>query len=89
MAKFLAVHPIGKEMTLETGAPIAQAIKANLTVDAYWTRSVYAREEGKLYCEWNAKDADSILEVLAKAAPDLPTEGPYELDLIVEPEDFR
>ena len=89
MAKFLVIHPVGTEMTLESGTPVAQAIKANLTVDAYWIRSVYAREEGKLYCEWNAKDAESIRQVLAKATPDLPTEGVYRLDLIVYSEDFR
>ena len=89
MAKFLVVHPVGKEMTLETGTPIGQAIKANLTADAYWIRSVYAREVGKLYCEWDAKDAESIHQVLAKGTPDLPTEGVYRLDLIVHSEDFR
>ncbi len=31
MAKFLVVHPVGKELTLEAGTPIAKAIKANLT----------------------------------------------------------
>ena len=89
MAKFLVIHPVGTEMTLESGTPIAQAIKANLTTDAYWIRSVYAREEGKLYCEWDAKDAESIHQVLNKSTPELPTEGVYRLDLIVNSEDFR
>lgn len=89
MAKFLVVHPVGKEMTLEAGKPIGQAIKANLTADAYWIRSMYAREEGKLYCEWDAKDAESIRQVLAKAAPELPTEGVYSLELMLHSEDFR
>ena len=38
MAKFLVVHPVGKELTLEAAAPVAKAIKANVTVDAYWTK---------------------------------------------------
>ena len=46
MAKFLLVHPVGKELTLEAGTPIGKAVKANSTVDAYWVRSWYAREEG-------------------------------------------
>jgi aspartokinase-like uncharacterized kinase len=90
MAKFLVVHPVGKELTLEVAVPIAKAIKANLTVDAYWTQSKYVREEGKLYCEWDAKDAESIRKVVDKAAPGFPTEI-YKLDheFMVQSEDFR
>ena len=89
MAKFLVIHPLGTELTLESGAPIGAAIKAGLTADAYWTHSVYARELGKLFCFWNAKDAAAIRQVLATTAPDLPSEGPYALDLVVDSEDFR
>jgi hypothetical protein len=89
MAKFMAVHPVGKEMTLETGAPMAKAIKAHATADAYWVRSVYLPEEGKMYCEWDAKNAETIRQVLAKAAPELPTEGIYLIDLKLDSEDFR
>jgi len=90
MAKFLVVHPVGKELTLETAAPIAKAVKANVTVDAYWIRSMYAREEGKLYCEWDAKDLESIRKVITKAAPDFPSEI-YKLDdqFIIHSESFR
>jgi hypothetical protein len=89
MAKFLAVHSVGKELTLEATAPIAKAVKANLTVDAYWVRTWYAREEGKLYCEWDAKDAESVRQVFAKAVPDFPVEGIYKMELTVQSEDFR
>jgi len=91
MAKFWAVHPVGKELTLEAATPIAQAVKASSTVDAYWVRSWYAREEGKLYCEWDGKDAESIRQVLARAVPDFPVEGVYEMDrdFLVPSEDFR
>lgn len=90
MAKFLVVHSVGKELTLETAAPIAKAVKANVTVDAYWIRSMYAREEGKLYCEWDAKDLESIRKVITKAAPDFPSEI-YKLDdqFIIHSESFR
>ncbi len=80
MAKFFLIHPVGKELTLEAATPVAKAIKANSTVDAHWVRSWYAREEGKLFCEWDAKDAESIRQVVAKAAPDFPIEGVYEMD---------
>jgi len=89
MAKFLAVHPVGKELTLEAARPIATGVKANVTVAAYWVRSWYVREEGKLYCEWDAKDAESVRQVLAKAVPEFPTEGVYKLELMIHSEDFR
>ena len=92
MAKFLVVHPVGKELTVEAATPFAKAVKANHTVDAYWIGTRYAREEGKLYCEFDAKDAESISQVLAKAAKvagELPTEGIYKLELMVSSEDFR
>ena len=92
MAKYLVVHPVGKELTTEAATPFAKAAKANHTVDAYWTGTRYAREEGKLYCEWDAKDAESIRQVLVKAAKvagELPTEGIYKLELVVSSEDFR
>jgi len=90
MAKYLIVHPIGKKLTLETATPVAKAIKANVTVDAYWVRSTYVREEGKLYCEWDAKDVESIQKVIAKAAPGFPTEI-YKLEdeFMVNSESFR
>ena len=92
MAKFLVVHPVGKELTTEAATPFAKAVKANHTVDAYWIGSRYAREEGKLYCEFDAKDAESIRQVLAKVtkvAGELPTEGIYKIELMVNSEDFR
>jgi len=92
MAKFLVVHPVGKELTVEAATPFAKAVKANHTVDAYWIGTRYAREEGKLYCEFDAKDIESIIEVLTKAAKvagELPTEGIYKIELMVNSEDFR
>ncbi len=89
MARFVVVHPVGKELTMETGAPTGRAIKAALTPEAYWVRSTYLREEGKLYCEWDAVDAAAIRRVLTKATPSLPTEGIYKVDLAVNGEEYR
>lgn len=90
MSKYLVVHPVGKELTLDVAAPVAKAIKANVTVDAYWVKSTYVREEGKLYCEWDAKDVESINKVIAKAVPGFPTQI-YKLEdgFMVHSEMFR
>jgi hypothetical protein len=89
MAKYLAIHPVGSGLTLEAGTPLARSIKAHLTADAYWIGSYYVPETGALYCTWDAKDADAIRKVLTKAAPDLPTEGPYLITMNIQGEDFR
>lgn len=74
---------------MEATTPIANGVKANVTVDAYWIRSWYAREEGKLHCLWDAKDVESIRKIVAKGAPEFPTEGIYELEMMINSEDFR
>ncbi len=95
MAKYLVVHPVGKEVTREAAAPMGKAAKALSTKDAYWVRSWYAQEEGKLYCEWDAKDGDSVRKVIEKAnatLPEgarLPVEGVYEMVMMANSEEFR
>jgi hypothetical protein len=91
MSKFLVVHPVGKDLTLEAAMPLGKAIKANVSADAYWIRSCYARGAGNLYCEWDAKDAASIRDLLSKAAPGFPTSDIMQLDdaFNVSSESFR
>lgn len=92
MGKFVAVHPVGPAMDLEAATPIGRAVKANCSSDAYWVRSWYVPEEGKFYCEWDAKDVDAINEVLtasAKQGAELPLEGIYAIAAAVSGEDFR
>lgn len=48
--------------------------QCSLTADAYWRRSWYAPQAGAIYCMGDATDAEAILQVLDKAASDLPTE---------------
>jgi hypothetical protein len=92
MGKFVAVHPVGGNMDMEAATPLGRAVKANCTADAYWVRSWYLPEEGKFYCEWDAKDADAIREVMAAAAAQgasLPLEGIYAMAAAPMGEDFR
>jgi len=81
MGKFLAIHPL-PSITIEEGTPIAKAVKANSNMDAYWVGSwAQLNEQGKitkLFCEWDAKDAESVRKVCAKV-PQLPTEGVYPM----------
>jgi len=89
--KFLVVHTLPVPMTVEQVTPVGKIAKANVTLDAYWVRSwAQCDNEGKIvkiYCEWNAVDAESIHRILAKT-PELPVDGVYPM-MIVDSEDFR
>ena len=82
MGKFLAVHTLPSPTTTEQAAPIAKAVKAGSSADAYWVGSwLQMNEQGKitkLFCEWDAKDAESIRKILANI-PQLPTDGIYPM----------
>jgi len=82
MPKLLSVHPVGKELEQGNAASISRALRASLSADAFWIRSWYAREEGKLYCEWDAKDAESIRRVMVETVPDLPIEAIHRIELV-------
>lgn len=92
MGKFLVVHPVGGNMDLDAATPVGKAVKAQCSADAYWLRSWYVPEEGKFYCEWDAKDAEAVRSAMAKAfqaAPEMPVEGVYPIVASVCGEDFR
>ncbi|NLX35889.1 MAG: DUF4242 domain-containing protein [Chloroflexi bacterium] len=95
MAKFLVVHPVGSDLTVEAATPLARGAKANSSAEAYWIRSWYALQEGKLYCEWDAVNAGAVQKALEKAGASLPAEarapveGIYELTMMVDGESFR
>ncbi|MFQ5906464.1 MAG: hypothetical protein ACE5JA_07820 [bacterium] len=89
MAKFLTVHKAGKELPSGAATGIGKAFKASLSVDAYWTRSWYARDEGRLYSKWDAKDANSIRRVMAEAAPEFSKEGIHGMKLVCRREEGR
>ncbi|MEM3640762.1 MAG: hypothetical protein QXH37_02405 [Candidatus Bathyarchaeia archaeon] len=91
MAKFLAVHTLHAPAMPKEVTPFGKKAKAKTTVDAYWVRSwAQLNDEGKIvriFCEWNAKDADAVLKVMAQV-PELPLDGLYPM-MIVDSEDFR
>lgn len=95
MPKFLVVHPVGKQDVgefVEAATPFAKAVKANVSPDAYYIKTWYVPDEGKAYCEFDAKDAESVRKVIdaaVKASFELPVEGIYEIAMTVDSEAFR
>lgn len=93
MPKFLVIHPMPRkvmeamaEMPPEENKQVIE-LRSHCTADAYWIRSFGVPELEKLFCEWNAKDVESIKGVL-KHAEWLATEGIYEMT-VVEAENYR
>ena len=92
MPKFIAIHPVDPPADMEAVVPIAKRCKAGHNLDAYWVKSWLQLSNGKVarvFCEWDAKDADSVRATLESAIPELPpTEGVFEVTEI-QGEDFR
>jgi hypothetical protein len=92
--KFIVIHTVPKEVLKEMSATppkeMANLIKLRsfCTFDAYWVRSWVALEQGKVYCEWDAKDAESIRKVFKKAPGAPPIDAIYEMQ-IWDAENFR
>jgi len=91
MGKFLVLHTLRSPTAPDEASPLAQKVKASSTLDAYWVGSWgQLDKEGKItkiYCEWDAKDVESIRKVLAKV-PELPVDGIYPL-LKIDSESYR
>ena len=97
MPKFIAVHSMAKD-TLER---LAKTPKEQLGQDANVTKILkhcgyeasFVRQSvvpalGKMFCEWNAKDEQSIRKVLVENYRELPIDAIAEIR-IIDAEDYR
>ena len=92
MPKYIVIHPM-RRRTLEGMLKVSpeknvvlKTLKSYCSDDADWIRSWAVPEQEKLYCEWNAKDSDSIREVFDKSRA-IVIEAIYEME-IIEGEDY-
>jgi len=93
MPRYIAIHPVDPPVHGDELAQLAKRSKASLSTDAYWVKSwLQLTEDGKVskvFCEWDAKDADSILKSVEASIPELPaSEGVFQVAEICG-EDFR
>jgi hypothetical protein len=90
--KFIAVHPLQSPITKDQITEAARACRAENSNDAYWVDSwTQLNDKGEItviYCQYDAKDANSISNLLKKGAPDLPVEGIYPMGKL-DSEDYR
>ena len=94
MTKYFVIHPIKKSViNAMVNLPpeknkMFKDLKANCTDDANWLRSWAVPEQEKLYCEWDAKDPESIREIFDKLEGDTEIEAIYELH-VLEGADYK
>ena len=88
MTKYIVTHPTNKR-SLETmiKMPIEKNVlfknlKSNCTSDADWVRSWLVPEQEKLYCEWNAKDPESIRNIFERLGGTTPIESIDEMHIV-------
>lgn len=94
MPKFIVVHSVPKdalkkmfEITPEQNKMIINLRKA-CNYDAYWIKTWAVLDHEKLYCEWNAKDAESIRKIWDENVKGIGIDSIAEMQ-VVEGEDFR
>ncbi len=68
MSTYLLIRTVGDISEEELEAATNRGIEAaDQMPDVRWIRSYYSAEEGKIYCEYEAPDADLILEHARRA----------------------
>ena len=93
MPKYIVIHPIKKNV-IEAMVKLPpeknqllKKLKANCTSETDWVRSWAVPEQEKFYCEWNAKDPESIREIFDKLGG-IEIEAIYEIK-VLEGEAFK
>ena len=87
MPKYIVFRTVGKLSEEEIEAAASRSIEAvDLMPEVRWIRSYYSAEEGKIYCEYEAPNAESIFEHARRAG--LPCDH-AEVVRELEPSMFR
>ncbi len=94
MVKFIVVHSVPQkaleklvEIPPDENKMIINLRKA-CNYDAYWIRTWAVLDHEKLYCEWNAKDAESIRKIWDENVKGIGIDSIAEMQ-IVDGEEYR
>ena len=66
MARFIVIHTPSPEITQDQLFDGAQEILASLEPGVQWLNSWSAGKANKVFCEWEAPDAETIRRTLTK-----------------------
>jgi hypothetical protein len=78
------VPPLSEE---ETTAGAQRAIAVSDQLGITWIKSYWSAKDGKLYCEYEAPNAEVLYEHARLA--EIPIDRVYPIDVVVDPAMFR
>jgi hypothetical protein len=81
MARFIIIHRVPTQATQDQIIDAARQVVASLAPGVEWLNSWFSRE-AKLFCEWEAPDANAIRAALEAVADLVPIEECYEVEWI-------
>ena len=88
MPRFLIERSVGTLTPEQIDAGSRRSIEVLSTMpDVVWIRSYYSDADGKIYCEYEAPNADAIREHARRAG--LPVDRILEVSLELSPAMFR
>ena len=82
VARFLVIHDMPPQVTQDQAIQGAKQVTASLAPGAEWLNSWWDAEADRLFCEWEAPDADSVRASLEVASDLLPIEAIHEVQKI-------
>jgi hypothetical protein len=82
MARFIVIHGIPPQATQDKLIAGARRVVASLASGTEWLNSWSAGKAEKLFCEWEAPDADAIRASLEPVKDLFPIEALHEVQWI-------
>lgn len=84
MPKFLAIHEIPSPIPVEEATSIGRKVRDLTSEEVRWTNTWVQLtrdcQVSRIYCCWEALDADSVRSILDKVQ--FPTEGIYPMAIV-------
>ena len=82
MARFIVIHGTPSQAPQDQIIQGARKVVASLAPGTEWRNSWISAQAEKLFCEWEAPDADTIRASLEPAKDLFPVETIYEVEWI-------
>ena len=87
MPKYIVFRTVGKLSEEEIQAAGLRSVEAlDLMPEVRWIRSYYSAAEGKIYCEYEAPNAEAVLEHARRSG--IPADRVSEVSLEISPAMF-
>ncbi len=82
MARFIVTHNMAQDGTQEEFIERAKQVVALRQPGTEWLNSWWVEDAGRLFCEWEAPDADAVWASLEAAKDLFPIEAVHEVQWI-------